>query len=71
MDSLLPSSKAKALAQIPGKLRVIIELKALRVREKQRALRAQAVERLAHGTLLLSTARSSADLADQPSVMPA
>ncbi|OCB89229.1 SNF2-family ATP dependent chromatin remodeling factor snf21 [Sanghuangporus baumii] len=35
-----------------GKLRAIIELKALRVREKQRILRAQVVERLNHGTLL-------------------
>ena len=35
-----------------GKLRAIIELKALRVREKQRLLRAQVVERLNHGTLL-------------------
>ena len=52
LDSLLPSSKAKALAQTPGKLWAIIELKALRVREKQRALRAQVVERLTHGTLL-------------------
>lgn len=35
-----------------GKLGAIIELKSLRVREKQRALRAQIVERLNHGTLL-------------------
>ena len=35
-----------------GKLRAIIELMALRVREKQRLLRAQAVERLNRGTLL-------------------
>jgi len=35
-----------------GKLRAVIELKSLRVREKQRALRAQIVERLNHGTLL-------------------
>lgn len=35
-----------------GKLRALIELKGLRVREKQRLLRAQTVERLTHGTLL-------------------
>ncbi|GJJ08782.1 hypothetical protein Clacol_003001 [Clathrus columnatus] len=35
-----------------GKLRALIELKGLRVREKQRVLRAQVVERLTHGTLL-------------------
>ena len=35
-----------------GKLLAVIELKSLRVREKQRALRAQIVERLNHGTLL-------------------
>ena len=35
-----------------GKLRALIELKGLRVREKQRSLRAQVVERLTHGTLL-------------------
>lgn len=52
LDSLLPASKSKALVQAPGKLRAVIELKALHVREKQRALRAQVVERLAHGTLL-------------------
>lgn len=36
----------------PGKLRAIIELKAHRVRKKQRALRAQVVEHLQYGTLL-------------------
>ena len=39
-------------AQAHGKLRALIELKGLRVREKQRSLRAQVVERLTHGTLL-------------------
>ena len=41
-----------ASAYAHGKLRAIIELKSLRVREKQRVLRAQVVERLTHGTLL-------------------
>ncbi|KAI0271595.1 SNF2 family N-terminal domain-containing protein [Gloeopeniophorella convolvens] len=35
-----------------GKLRAMIELKSLRVLDKQRALRALVAERLAHGTLL-------------------
>jgi hypothetical protein len=35
-----------------GKLRAIIKLKALPVREKHRALRAQVVERLQHSMLL-------------------
>ncbi|KAJ3516827.1 hypothetical protein NMY22_g14112 [Coprinellus aureogranulatus] len=35
-----------------GKLRAIIELKSLRVLEKQRAMRAQVAERLTHGSLL-------------------
>lgn len=35
-----------------GKLRAIIELKSLRVLEKQRAMRAQVAERLSHGSLL-------------------
>ncbi|KAF8575918.1 hypothetical protein K439DRAFT_1640966 [Ramaria rubella] len=39
-------------ANAHGKLRALIELKGLRVREKQRSLRAQVVERLTHGTLL-------------------
>lgn len=43
LDSLAP--KSKALAHAPEKLRAIIELKVLRVCEKLRALRAQAVER--------------------------
>jgi ATP-dependent helicase STH1/SNF2 len=51
LDSLL-SSNSKTLTSAPGKLKAIIELKALRVREKQRALREQVVERLVHGTLL-------------------
>jgi ATP-dependent helicase STH1/SNF2 len=52
----LAAQPAKGMMQLAptahGKLRAIIELKALRVREKQRALRAQVVERLQHGTLL-------------------
>lgn len=39
-------------ASAHGKLRAIIELKSLRVLEKQRAMRAQVAERLAHGTML-------------------
>ena len=35
-----------------GKLRAVIELKSLRVLEKQRAMRAQVAERLTHGSLL-------------------
>ncbi|TDL15839.1 SNF2-family ATP dependent chromatin remodeling factor snf21 [Rickenella mellea] len=45
-------SPLRELSHAHGKLRAIIELKALKVREKQRALRAQVVERLTHGTLL-------------------
>lgn len=53
LDSILHPSKELLLApNAHGKLRAVIELKALRVREKQRALRAQIVERLAHGSLL-------------------
>lgn len=51
----LDSLSARSIALAPnahGKLRAMIELKALRVREKQRALRAQVVSRLQHGTLL-------------------
>lgn len=51
LDSL-STSRSRMLAHAPGKLRAIIELKALRVRKKQWALRVQVVERLAHGTLL-------------------
>ncbi|KAG2023767.1 SNF2-family ATP dependent chromatin remodeling factor snf21 [Coprinopsis cinerea AmutBmut pab1-1] len=46
----------KALIHPPptahGKLRALIELKGLRVLEKQRAMRAQVAERLAHGSML-------------------
>ena len=52
----LADQPAKGMMQLAptahGKLRAIIELKALRNRDKQRALRAQIVERLQHGTLL-------------------
>lgn len=51
----LDSLSARSIGLAPnahGKLRAMIELKALRVREKQRALRAQVVGRLQHGTLL-------------------
>lgn len=48
----LSTSRSRMLAHASGKLRAIIELKALRVREKQCALRAQVVECLAHGSLL-------------------
>lgn len=44
--------KNEVTSKLHGKLGAVIELKALRVREKQRALRAQIVERLNHGTLL-------------------
>lgn len=49
-DTRKPQGVASANAH--GKLRALIELKSLRVREKQRSLRAQVVERLTHGTLL-------------------
>ncbi|KAI5119788.1 hypothetical protein M0805_006586 [Coniferiporia weirii] len=53
LDSIPPPPKSMQLApSAHGKLRAVIELKALRVREKQRALRAQVIERLTHGTLL-------------------
>ena len=53
LDSIpSPSPLMRLAPNANGKLRAIIELKALRVREKQRALRAQIVERLTHGTLL-------------------
>lgn len=53
LDSIPPPLKSMRLAPTAhGKLRAIIELKALRAREKQRSLRAQVVERLTHGTLL-------------------
>ena len=53
LDSVLRPSKELLLApNAHGKLLAVIELKSLRVREKQRILRAQIVERLNHGTLL-------------------
>ena len=39
-------------ATVHGKLRAVIELKSLRVLDKQRALRAMVAERLTHGSLL-------------------
>ena len=50
--SLHSSKNSHPSPHAHGKLRALIELKGLRVREKQRSLRAQVVERLTHGTLL-------------------
>ncbi|KAH8103254.1 SNF2-family ATP dependent chromatin remodeling factor snf21 [Phellopilus nigrolimitatus] len=52
LDSITSSITTQLAPNAHGKLRAVIELKALRVREKQRVLRAQVVERLTHGTLL-------------------
>ena len=56
-ESSFPSSSNLQLSPIPsntahGKLRAMIELKALQVLDKQRSLRALVAERLTHGSLL-------------------
>ncbi|EJD04470.1 SNF2-family ATP dependent chromatin remodeling factor snf21 [Fomitiporia mediterranea MF3/22] len=53
LESISSTNKLMQLSRhAHGKLKALIELKALRVREKQRTLRSQVVERLNHGTLL-------------------
>ncbi|OBZ79208.1 Chromatin structure-remodeling complex subunit snf21 [Grifola frondosa] len=65
MDDAAKNDKENAMREVPslnelmhpgpnthGKLRALIELKGLRVVEKQRALRALVAERLTHGSLL-------------------
>jgi ATP-dependent helicase STH1/SNF2 len=58
-DSAVPVNPQKSNALLPhpspnahGKLRAMIELKSLRLLDKQRALRALVAERLTHGSLL-------------------
>ena len=52
-----------------GKIRALIELKALRVVDKQRAMRAQVAERLSHSTML--PLNRLVVLVNLPIVMPA
>ncbi|PPQ90452.1 hypothetical protein CVT25_014970 [Psilocybe cyanescens] len=53
LDSLRPySALVHPSATAHGKLRALIELKSLRVLDKQRAMRAQVAEKLMHGSLL-------------------
>ncbi|KAF8168355.1 SNF2-family ATP dependent chromatin remodeling factor snf21 [Crassisporium funariophilum] len=53
LDTLKPySAIIHPSATAHGKLRALIELKSLRVLDKQRAMRAQVAERLNHGTML-------------------
>ncbi|TDL25256.1 hypothetical protein BD410DRAFT_837467 [Rickenella mellea] len=54
------------LSHAHGKLHTIIELKALKIREGQCALRVQVLERLTHGTLSRLTAKTS----DAPPIPP-
>ena len=53
MDALKPySALIHPSNTAHGKIRALIELKALRVVDKQRAMRAQVAERLSHSTML-------------------
>ncbi|TFK38607.1 SNF2-family ATP dependent chromatin remodeling factor snf21 [Crucibulum laeve] len=56
LDTIKPAPTLQSLLHpgpnAHGKLRALIELKSLRVIDKQRAMRAQIAERLTHGTML-------------------
>jgi ATP-dependent helicase STH1/SNF2 len=53
LESLKPySALIHPSSTVHGKLRAVIELKSLRLLDKQRALRASVAERLTHGTML-------------------
>jgi hypothetical protein len=71
--AMLAAQPAKGMMQLAptahGKLRAIIELKALCVREKQRALRAQVVECLPTRYTSPLISNTSAEYVDLPGVM--